>query len=272
MHELLTVIGIILIGMALRSCRRRIFRKFGALVYLLASAVIVYFISDSLPLSIASIFVWFFLPWIELGARVRKLRLPLENSLSEERSPRLQQFPEAEHNIDELEDLEFEHSSDYSWDWAGSAQHYSFYWHPEERAVVTVCICKQANVAFSYVTISSRCCDGKIYRTSNFPFSPTLKNSPSVAWNQIACRHCSLEESLECHKRFIKKRGGSHNNLMIPDPDTLKEDVENDMREQIRHNLNTGIISVTENGKFRYSFRGLCFLWKQFIKDMIRLS
>ena len=90
MHESLTVIGIILIGMALRSCRRRIFRKIGALVYLLASGTVVYFISENIPLSIASIFVWFFLPWIELGSRIRKLRLPLENHLHEERSPRLQ--------------------------------------------------------------------------------------------------------------------------------------------------------------------------------------
>ena len=272
MHESLTVIGIILIGMALRSCRRRVFRKVGALVYLLASGIIVYFLSGNIPLSVASIFVWFFLPWIELGSRIRKLRLPLENHLHEEKSPRLQQFPEAVHSIDELETLDFEHSSDYSWDWAGSAQHYSFYWHPEERAVITVCLCKQANIAFSYITISSRTSDGKIYRTSNFPFSPTLKNSPAVAWNQIACRHCSLEQSLDSHKRFIKKKGGLLDNLMMPDPDILNEEVEKDMRDQIRHNLDSGIIAITENGKFRYSFRGLCFLWKQFIKDMIRLS
>lgn len=272
MRESLTIIGIILIGMALRSCRRRFLRKIGALVYLLASGVLVYFISGNIPLSIAAIFVWFFLPWIELGSRVRKLRLPLENHLHEEGYPRLQQFPEAEHNVDELEKLDFEHSSDYSWDWGGSSQHYSFYWHPEKKAVITICLCKQANVAFSYVTISSRDIKGRIYRTSNFPFSPTLKNAPSVAWNQIACRHCSLEQSLGCHRRFIQKKGGELENLMMPDPDLLNTEVEEDMRQQIQHNLDAGIISLTQDGKFKYSFRGLCFLWRQFIKDMIRLS
>ncbi|MFC4993287.1 hypothetical protein [Rubritalea tangerina] len=272
MQESLTVIGIILIGMALRSCRKRLFRKLGALVYLLASGVIVYFLTANLLLSIASIFLWFLLPWIELGSRVRKLRLPLKNHLHEEGRPRLQHFPEAAHNIDELEALDFEHSSDYSWDWAGSSQHYSFYWHPEERAVVTICLCKQSNIAFSYLTISSRCKDGKVYRTSNFPFSPTLKNAPHVSWNQLTCRHCTLEDSLNNHRRFIQKKGTDFDALMMPDPDALNEEVENDMATQIQHNLDSGIITLSENGKFRYSFRGLCFLWRQFIKDMIRLS
>lgn len=272
MRESLTIIGILLIGMALRSCHRRIFRKCGALVYLLASGVAVYFISGNIPLSVASIFTWFFLPWIELGSRVRKLRLPLVNHLQEERRPRLQHFPEAAHNIDELKELNFEHSSDYSWNWADAAQHYSFYWHPEERAVVIVCLCKQSNIAFSYITITSRSCNGKLYRTSNFPFSPTLKNSPSIAWNQIACRHCSLEQSLNKHKQFIQKKGDSLDNLIIPNPDIFNEEMENNMAMQIQHNIDLGIIAPTTNGKFRYSFRGLFFLWKQFIKDMIRLS
>lgn len=273
MHQFLTIIGIILVGMALRSCRRRIFRKIGALIYLLCTGLVTYFLTDgNVPLSIATVFIWFFLPWIELISRVRKMRLPLNNYLNEQRRPQLDDFPEAYHTIAELEELDYEHSSDYGWDWGNSSQHYSFYWHPEERVVVAVCLCKQSNIAFSYVTISSRDCDGNIYRTSNFPFSPTLKNSPNVAWNQIACRHCSLEASLRCHQKFITKKGGSHNSLMMPDPDVLDIEVESDMRQQIEFNLQAGIITPAEHQKFRYSFRGLCYLWRQFIKDMIRLS
>lgn len=272
MNQPLTILGIILIGMALRSCRRRLFRKLGAVVYLIASGVTVYFITENIALSVASAFVWFFLPWLELATRVRKLRMPLENKLSEERQPRLQQFPEAAINVDELEDLEFEHSSDYGWTWGGAQQHYSFYWHPEERSVVTVSLCKQSNIAFSYITISSRDSSGRVYRTSNFPFSPTLKNAPNVVWNQMACCHGSLSRSLECHKKFIESAGGELDALMIPDPDSLNQDVENDMHVQIAHNLKSGIITTTDDGKFRYSFRGLCFLWKQIVKDMIRLS
>lgn len=272
MHEPLTILGVILIGMALRSCRRRIVRKLGALVYLIASGLTVFFITENIALSIASAFGWFLLPWLELATRVRKLRMPLHNKLSEKSTPRLQHFPEAEVNINELQNLEFDHISDYAWDWAGSQQHYSFYWNPEERIVVIVSLCKQSNIAFSYITISSRDSSGQIYRTSNFPFSPTLKNAPNVAMNQIACCHCSLEESLACHKKFIHKKGGALDQLVVSDPEMLNLEVEDDMRMQIEHNLKNGIITPTDGGKFRYSFRGLCYLWKQFIKDMIRLS
>lgn len=273
MYEFLTIIGILLVAMALRSCRRRIFRKVGALIYLLSSGLVTYFLTDgNIPLSIASVFIWFFLPWLELLSRVRKMRLPIENRLSEQRRPHLEQFPEADHTIDELESLEYEHSSDYGWEWGKSAQHYSFFWHPEERAVVAVCLCKQSNIAFSYITISSRDSEGNIYRTSNFPFSATLKNTPNVAWNQIACRQCSLESSLSSHQKFIQKKGTSSDSLMMPDPDILSEEVEADMRAQIKYNLDSGIIRPVDGGEFCYSFRGLCFLWGQFIKDMIRLS
>jgi hypothetical protein len=63
----------------------------------------------------------------------------------------------------------------------------------------------------------------------------------------------------------------SPNDLLIPDPDSLDENIEKEMRQQIDHNLKSGIIKVTNDGFFRYSKRGILFLWCQFIKDMIRL-
>ena len=50
-----------------------------------------------------------------------------------------------------------------------------------------------------------------------------------------------------------------------------EEEIENEMRTQIDYNLEHGIIAPTGDGHFRYSVRGLLFLWKQFAKDMIRL-
>jgi hypothetical protein len=42
------------------------------------------------------------------------------------------------------------------------------------------------------------------------------------------------------------------------------------MRRQLEHNQLTGIIRFTGDGHFQYSYRGLLFLWGQFIKDMVR--
>jgi len=60
--------------------------------------------------------------------------------------------------------------------------------------------------------------------------------------------------------------------LRMPDPDLLEENIEREMREQVQRNLDEGIIRLTGDGHFRYSKRGLVFLWGQFVKDMVRLS
>ena len=56
----------------------------------------------------------------------------------------------------------------------------------------------------------------------------------------------------------------------IPDPEDIESSIEVEMRKQIKHNLDSGIIRLTQDGHFQYSGRGLCFLWGQFIKDMVR--
>jgi hypothetical protein len=76
---------------------------------------------------------------------------------------------------------------------------------------------------------------------------------------------------LASHHYFISLHGACHDDLCIPCPDAVEEDVEADMRSQIDYNLECGLIRLTGDGYFRYSFKGLFFLWKQFVKDMIRL-
>jgi len=48
--------------------------------------------------------------------------------------------------------------------------------------------------------------------------------------------------------------------------------MEREMRDQVDHNLDRGLIKLSGNGTFRYSWRGLCYLWMQSVKDMVRLS
>ncbi|SHI86914.1 hypothetical protein SAMN02745181_1075 [Rubritalea squalenifaciens DSM 18772] len=271
MRETLTVIGIFLIGLALRSCRKPLFRKLGALVYLFTSGVAFYFISDSYWIAALGILVWFLLPWLELLTRVRKLRLPLNNRLSHRHPPSCQHFPEAEETLHTLEHAGFDHTTDAGWDWGSSTQFYRFFWHPEERTVAALCLCKQSNISFSFLTLTSRDKDGNIYRTSNYPFSQTLKSSPEVIWNNVGCKICSFEQLLTSHHDFIIATGLAISDLMMPDPDHTEQEVEDDMRKQIDHNLQKGIISLTGDGHFRYSMRGLFYLWKQYVRDMIRL-
>ena len=61
---------------------------------------------------------------------------------------------------------------------------------------------------------------------------------------------------------FLERRRVPSDSLRIPDPDDAEHDIEDEMRRQIDHNINKGIITLTGDGHFRYSFRGLLFLWK----------
>ena len=271
MQAFLIVIGIVIIGMALRSSRLRLLRKFGMLVYLVATGAAVYFMTESVVWGLVGMGVWFLLPWLELLTRVRQLRLPLDNKLRHRFPPNEDHFPNADAMIAALEDAGFEHAKNCGWDWAGASQSYQFFWHPEERCVAAVCFCQQAKITFSFVTISSRDLNGFMWRTSNYPFASTLKEAPNVWHNQIGCGVHTVDAILASHHYFISLHGASHDDLSIPCPDKVEEDVEQDMRGQIDFNLKCGLIELTEDGHFKYSLKGLFFLWKQFVKDMIRL-
>lgn len=271
MRETLIVIGLFVMAMALRSSRKNFARKIGAVVFLVASFYIFYFISGNVFVGIAGASLWFFLPWIELLTHVRRLRMPLNNSLRHRAVPNPSFFPNAIEAAAGMEEAGFEHVSDCGWEWSGMKQHFRLFWHPEERAVASVCLCEQAEVAFAFISITSQDAEGKTWRTTNFPFAPTLRCAPSLRWNHVPCEKSCFHQILDDHRGFLKRVKIESANLLIPDPEELENGIESEMRSQVEHNLSTGIIRLTGDGHFQYSKRGLLFLWGQFIKDMVRL-
>ena len=65
------------------------------MVYLSASFLALYFITDSWLGGLAGAAMWAFLPWVELLSRIRRLRLPVENRLSRRPIPNPAYFPNA---------------------------------------------------------------------------------------------------------------------------------------------------------------------------------
>jgi hypothetical protein len=271
MRETLIVIGLFVLAMALRSSRKNLWRKFGAFTFLFASFCFFYFISGNIFAGIAGASLWFFLPWIELLTHVRRLRMPLKNRLRHRQLPNPAFFPNAVEAAAGMEEAGFEHVSDCGWQWSGMQQHFRLYWHPEERAVAAVCLCEQEDVAFAFISITSTDSNGKIWRTTNFPFAPTLRCCPKLRWNHVPCEKSCFHQILKDHRHFLGKMKIKQADLLIPDPDQLEDKIESEMRQQIDHNLKSGIIQLNGEGDFQYSKRGLLFLWYQFIKDMIRL-
>jgi hypothetical protein len=271
MRETLIVLGLFVLAVALRTSRQSVLRKLGALTFLVASFALVYFLTDSVLFGLVGALLWFFLPWIELLTRIRRMRLPLNNRLAHRQPPDPSFFPNAVEAAAAMEEAGFEHVSDCGWEWAGMQQFFRLFWNPEEQAVAAVCLCEQSDVAFAFVTVTSHDLDGRIWRTTNFPFSPTLKCAPNVRWNHVPCEKNCFHQILADHRSFLTRCGVSQDKVRVPDPEEIEDSIEREMRQQVDHNLKAGIIRMTGNGHFMYSVRGLVFLWGQFVKDMVRL-
>lgn len=271
MRETLIVIGLLLLAIALRTARRNLLRKLGALMFLVTSFALFFLVSGSLVIGLLGASLWFLLPWVELLTRIRRMRLPVENRLRRAEPPNPSFFPNAVEAAAAMEEADFEHVVDCGWEWAGMQQYFRLFWHPEERAVAAVCLCEQSNVAFAFISIVSLDDSGRLWRTTNFPFSPMLRFSPGVHWNHVPCEKSCFHQILADHQAYLRKMNVSTAELRVPDPEMLESDIETEMREQVAHNLQTGIIRPDGKTHFRYSYRGLFFLWGQFIKDMVRL-
>jgi hypothetical protein len=271
MRETLIVIGLVVLAVALRSSRTNLLRKLGALTLLGASFCLFYFLTGHIAGGLVGAVLWFFLPWIELLTRIRRMRLPLNNRLRHREVPNPSFFPNATEAAAAMEEAGFEHVSDCGWEWSGMQQFFRLYWHPEERAVAAVCLCEQSDVAFAFISITSHDDDGGIWRTTNFPFAPTLQCPPNVQWNHVPCERSCFNQILADHRKYLGRVKVSPDRLQMPDPEEIEDSIEREMRRQVDHNLAAGLIRLTGDGHFQYSRRGLVFLWGQFIKDMVRL-
>jgi hypothetical protein len=47
--------------------------------------------------------------------------------------------------------------------------------------------------------------------------------------------------------------------------------MEKDLRDQIAHNIDKGVLKQTAAGDVKYSWRGMIYLWCQFLLDLVRL-
>lgn len=270
MRETLLVIGLTMLAVALRATRSTALSKLGAVMFLTASYCLLYFLTGSVLGGVAGAMLWFFLPWIELLTRIRRMRLPLDNRLRQLPIPNPAFFPNATEAAAAMDAAGFEHVSDCGWEWDGMRQFFRLFWHPEERAVAAICLCEQSDVAFAFISITSRDSDGKIWRTTNFPFAATLRDLPEINWNHVPCGRNCFNQILRDHRSYLAHAQVFADHLRMPDPEEIEASIEREMRNQVTHNLAAGIILLTGDGHFQYSKRGLVFLWGQFVKDMVK--
>jgi len=272
MFEVLIVLSLIFLTIGCRSFEFTILRKFGAICIIIATFMGGYFMGgNSFLIGLLAAISWFFIPCIDILLRIRKLRLPLEKKMKNRFPPNREIFPQLREFTDNVEVEGFEHVQDSGWEWGGVDQFIRFFYDKKARLQATINFNSQSHVAVAYMSVCTRTTDGKTWMTWNYPFSYSMKLSPDCTVNSVSDIE-SFSELIETHNKFLASKGVLDKDLEDSDPESLDKITEKEMRDQVDHNLNTGLLKLSGNGTFSYSWRGLLYLWFQSIKDMIKLS
>lgn len=267
----LLILGVALLSLALRSFHHTAFQKLGALGILSTSFLIGWFLTGYILAGVACALSWFLLPWVEILTHIRKLRLPLEKNIRHKAPPSRELFPALDELTGEIEGEGFNHVEDAGWEWEEYRQFFRLFYKETERSQSAICLIDQKNIAFYYLSVSSRARDGSIWTTWNYPFSHSLKLSPRMKINRIRSNQTFLQLH-ESHRAFLLSNHVLTDHLEELNPDDIPLDIQKDLRAQLAHNLTQGVLTYAEPGQIRYSWRGLFYIWIQFLRDLIRLS
>jgi hypothetical protein len=262
-------LGVFVLSIALRSYQTSFAQKAGALGILTASFLAVYFLTGSFFYGLLGAVIWLFLPWLEILTRIRALRLPKEKTLRPKSPPSEEVFPTLEEISREIENEGFKHMSDAGWDWEDYRQFFRLYYKEDDRAQATICLNEQHDLSFYYLRISSRAKD-IIWTTWNYPLSYGLKLTPQFRINRQRPDQ-SFWQLYQSHREFLRHNHVELNEIAVLDEDRVQTEMENDLRDQIAHNIRKGVLIQTAAGEIKYSWRGMVYLWCQFLLDLVRL-
>jgi hypothetical protein len=271
LSDFLLILGIAVLSLSLRSFHVPFLQKIGALGILATSFLIGKFLTGSWIAGVLCASSWFLLPWVDLLTRIRKVTLPQERALRHRTPPNAEVFPALSELTEEIEEEKFEHVDDVGWEWDEYQQFFRIFHKGDERVQATICLIEQHDIAFYFLSLSSRATDGSIWTTWNYPFSYSLKLVPEWRVNRLR-GDLSFLQLLESHRHFLKHNHIGTEELTDLTPEQIQDEIQKDLRAQIAHNVAQGVLMKNESGEVRYSWRGLVYLWFQFIRDIVRLS
>jgi hypothetical protein len=271
MSSFLLILGVAVLSMALRSFDHPVLHKLGSFAILGTSFLIGYSLTGLWQVGLVCAGSWLMLPWLEILTRVRRMRLPIEKPLRHRTPPSRETFPMLDELTAEFEQDGFEYAEDAGWDWEDQRQFFRLMYKPEERLQATICLVDQDDIAFYYLRLTSRGTDGTVWITWNNPFSSPLKELPQKRINRVR-GDLSVMEFLASHRAFLSRNGMRTETLADTDPEQIQTEMQRELSAQINHNITAGLLLPEPEGKVRYSWRGLFFLWFQFLRDFVRFS
>lgn len=270
LFQLFILLGVGVLAVALRSFQSSFSQKAGAIAILIVSYLLFYFITGKHVIGAVAAVAWFFLPWVEILTRIRTLRLPKEKQLRPKSPPSSDTFPTLSEITREIENEGFVHIDDAGWDWEDYRQFFRLFYKTDDRAQATICLNEQHDLSFYYLRISSRAHSGVIWTTWNYPLSYGLKLTPQFRINRQRPDQ-TFWQLYQSHRAFLRKNNVQVDAIEQLDEETMEKEMERDLREQIAHNIDKGVLKATPEGDVKYSWRGMVYLWCQFLLDLVRL-
>jgi hypothetical protein len=267
---ILLTLGVAVLSLGLRSFQNSYLQKAGALGILAATFLAFYFITGSWVWGLVFALGWLFLPWLEILTRIRALRLPKEKQLRPKSPPSADTFPALSDITREIEDEGFVHVGDAGWDWEDYRQFFRLFYREDDRAQAAICLNEQHDFSFYYLRISSRTKDGTVWTTWNYPLSYGLKVTPLFRINRQRPDR-SFWQLYHSHRQFLSRNRVDPSEIDALDEERIEAEMEKDLRDQIAHNIHKGVLKQTAAGDVKYSWRGMIYLWCQFLVDLVRL-
>lgn len=271
MNGILFFAGMVVLTAAFFSYGHPLLRRIGVLCVGLTTFAAGYIATRSVWVGVAALSVWLLLPWVEILLRVRKLRLPLNKRLLSAPPPPRDMFPVLDELTEEIEGCGFEHVADLGWEMDGYRQFLRLFAHPGKNTEAAVTYVEQSQLGFHFCSATSRGADGSVFMTWNCPVSSSLRTPPAVHVNRVVTEG-SFEELVASHEKFLGRSGAMAGGLQSVDPGQVRASVERDMDVQMQHNVRVGMLHDDGEGNGRYSWRGMLYLWFQFLRDLFRFS
>jgi hypothetical protein len=271
MNELMFFVGLVALTAAFFSFPHPVCRRLGILSLVATTFAAGYLATGNLWIGAACVSAVLLLPWVEILLRIRKLRLPLRKQLRQSTPPSREMFPALTELSDDIEASGFEHVADLGWEMDGYRQFLRLFAHPKKREEAAITYVEQNQLGFHFTSVTSRGLDGGVFTTWDCPVSSSLKIPPTVHLHRVA-GDAPFDTLLEGHGDFLRERGVEDSALQAVDPDSVRAAVEQDMETQMQHNIREGLLEPADDGHGRYSWRGMLYLWFQFLRDIFRFS
>ena len=270
MADLFLILGVFALSVALRTTGNLVLNKIGVLGYLTTSFLAGWLLTGWWPMGLIFMSFWLVWPWYELITRVRKIAMPVNAELRQKTPPHREMFPALDDLTGEIEGEGFEHVADLGREWDEARQFFRVFHKPDERVQAVICLVEQESFAFYYLRIISRGADGTIWTTWNYPFALNLKLAPEWRTNGEDGSK-SFTQLLDSHRDFLAQKNVLTASLAETDPEKLGSQLHAEQAAQIAHNVTAGILAPGKDGAIRYTWRGLMFIWFQFLRDFVRL-